>query len=436
MELYKIIERIAGTSSTNEKLAILTEHKDNTALKMAFYYAYHPQFNFYVKVSEKTIFEEQAYTRDLDEKFIKLLDNLNNRVYTGNEARSYVNDLIFELCAGDQKVFMGIINRDLRCGASSTLANKVWKNLIPEYPVMLCGKFDAKAKTYLEKFENNVGFIVQRKSDGGRLNIIVDEEGNVSYHSRNGSVLNLYGFFDTLFSKFKGYVFDGELLARDESGIVERKVSNGLYTKAVRGTLSKDEVRTMCFDVWDMIPIDEFKSGKGVETYENRLTQLLNACAGINPGVVQIVESLKVDTIKECVTFYNTMRLQGEEGAIIKVANSVWEDKRSKNAIKLKAEETGDFLCTGVEEGTGKYKGMIGALNIATSDNLLECNVGTGLSDEDRKKDPKEYINKIVEVAYNEVISSKGSKTKSLFLPVFKGIRYDKNVANSLSELK
>lgn len=436
--LYEIIQQIASTSSTNEKLEIMRKHKENAALRTAFYYAYHPQINFYVKLSETTVesIGEQMYCRELDETFINLLQNLSNRVYTGNEARSHVNDLLFELCKGDQKVFAGIINKDLRCGASGTLANKVWPNLVPEYPVMLCGKFDSKSKKFLEKFEGNVGFIVQRKSDGGRLNIIVDEEGNVSYHSRNGSELNLYGYFDDLFKQYKGFVFDGELLARGENGIVERKISNGLYTKAVRGTLSKDEVRTMCFDVWDMIDITEFKLGFGEERYEDRLTRLLNTVASINPGIVRVVESLKVDTLDECEKFYNRMRAEGEEGAIIKVANSIWEDKRSKSAVKLKAEETGDFLCTGYEEGTGKYAGMIGALKIETSDGLLKCNVGTGLDDDDRKRDPSYFVSKIVEVAYNEVISSKGKNTKSLFLPVYKQVRFDKNTANSLSELK
>jgi DNA ligase-1 len=104
--------------------------------------------------------------------------------------------------------------------------------------------------------------------------------------------------------------------------------------------------------------------------------------------------------------------------------------------VKLKAEESADLICVGVEKGAGKYANMIGNLICETSDGLLNTGVGTGLKDEDRSKDPSEFIGKIIEVAYNEVISSKGRDTKSLFLPVYKQIRFDKNVANSLKELK
>ena len=52
------------------------------------------------------------------------------------------------------------------------------------------------------------------------------------------------------------------------------------------------------------------------------------------------------------------------------------------------------------------------------------------------EKNPDEYIGKIIEVCYNSVIGSKGKDTKSLFLPVFKSIRLDKTVANTLAELK
>jgi len=68
---------------------------------------------------------------------------------------------------------------------------------------------------------------------------------------------------------------------------------------------------------------------------------------------------------------------------------------------------------------------------------LLRVNVGTGLSDEERQNFWVDGLQgKIVEVAYNEKITSKGKDTASLFLPRFMGIRLDKNVANTLGELK
>jgi hypothetical protein len=44
-------------------------------------------------------------------------------------------------------------------------------------------------------------------------------------------------------------------------------------------------------------------------------------------------------------------------------------------------------------------------------------------------------VGKIITVKYNEVIESQNGK-KSLYLPIFVEIREDKDVANSLTELK
>ena len=65
-------------------------------------------------------------------------------------------------------------------------------------------------------------------------------------------------------------------------------------------------------------------------------------------------------------------------------------------------------------------------LKIDLYDNVLFYNNGG---------EPFELIDKIVEVKYNEVISKKTSDVKSLFLPVFVDVRFDKDIANTLKEL-
>jgi DNA ligase-1 len=298
---------------------------------------------------------------------------------------------------------------------------------------MLCGKFNAATQKYLAKFENNVGFISQKKSDGGRVNITVDADGKVTYKSRSGNEVNLFHFFDTDFSRFPNTVFDGELIIRTSTGKPDRKASNGFYTKAVRGTISEEEAIRFNIELWDIIPLDEFNSGTGTVPYEDRLKRIMNI--KFSP-MVSVLESKKCSTLAECIKFYEKMRAEGEEGSIIKVANAVWQDGRGKNAIKLKAEETADLLCIGTEEGSGKYTGMIGNLVCVTSCRKLSVNPGTGLNDNDRARDPSYFVGNIIEIGYNEVIKSKGKETYSLFLPVYKQVRLDKTVANSLEELK
>jgi hemerythrin superfamily protein len=88
------------------------------------------------------------------------------------------------------------------------------------------------------------------------------------------------------------------------------------------------------------------------------------------------------------------------------------------------------------EEGVNKYTGQLGALVCESADGKVVVNVGSGLSDKQRKKFKPEFIiGKIVEITYNEKIAKKDSDIFSLFLPRFMKIRDDKNVANDFEEI-
>ena len=431
MNITQILSEIASDPSTNAKKAIIASNVSNDLLKQAFFYAYNPRFNFWIKADSLPTKTGKA---NVSAETFKVLDRLVAREVTGNAARDVVTAHLNTLTQADQQLMINIMNHDLRCGASDTLASKVWPKLVPEYPVMLCDKFSEKTRKYLEKFENKCGFNVSLKEDGGRVLITVEDDGKVVARSRNGSELNVFGLFDADFSAYRGMVFDGELIIKNADGTPDRKFSNGIYTKLVRNTATKDEVNKFTIVLWDVIALAEYLAGKGEVTYEDRWTSLLKVAPTWSKRV-KVVEGKNVKTIAECLKFYDEMRDRKQEGAIIKVLESVWEDKRSKNSVKLKNESEGDFLCTGTEDGQGKYAGMIGALVCEDSTGRLKFSVGTGLNDEDRQKDPIEYIGKIIQVKFNEVITSKNKTTSSLFLPVFSTVRFDKKIANSLSEL-
>ena len=139
---------------------------------------------------------------------------------------------------------------------------------------------------------------------------------------------------------------------------------------------------------------------------------------------------------EEAFVQYNLNLKNGLEGCILKNPNATWSSKRSNDYLKMKAELTADLLVIGYklgEPGT-KFATVLGALICTTSDSKLVVNVGSGFKDFERE-DPESYVGKIVEVKYNEVISSKNATTNSLFLPIFSCIREDKSEANSLKDL-
>lgn len=431
--VYAIIQELAATRSSNDKKAILQREVANEDLKTFFRLALSNQIRFYQKKPISST--NKVVGIELADAMNRLENNIANRILTGNSAILYIADLFNWVSDEDEVVLKLILQKKSGCDLGSALVNKIWPKLIPEFPVMLCEKYTKKTEDYLKSFEGKDAFNVSLKEDGGRVLITVDSDGEVSMLSRNGSELNVYGLFDKYFSPCKDQVFDGELIIKNKDGTPNRKLSNGIYTKLVRNTATKDEVNQFAIILWDVIPLDEYLNEVGTKPYSYRLNELKIYESSLwNNGPVKVVENKNVSTLEECFEFYDQMRQRQQEGSIIKVNSAVWTNARSKNSVKQKAEESGDFLCTGVELGQGKYSGMIGNLICETSDGKVKFNVGTGLKDSDR--DPNiEYVGKIVECKFNELISSKNKTTFSLFLPVFSQIRHDKNVANSMSEL-
>jgi DNA ligase-1 len=72
------------------------------------------------------------------------------------------------------------------------------------------------------------------------------------------------------------------------------------------------------------------------------------------------------------------------EGVMIKDPACAYEKKRSRALLKVKKFEDTEAVVTGHQEGTGKYKGMMGALNVKDTTGA-EFKVGSGFSDAQRK---------------------------------------------------
>lgn len=93
---------------------------------------------------------------------------------------------------------------------------------------------------------------------------------------------------------------------------------------------------------------------------------------------------------------------------------------------------------TGMTEGTGKAKDMMGSISAESSDGLLKCDVGSGFTDTMRIDfwlNEYEKIGNIVTIKANEVISNRNNNTKSLFLPIFIEERFDKTEADNLQRV-
>lgn len=437
--INKIFETLASDNGRNFKIDYLKQHKDNVQLKKAIFLALDPYTQFFIRKIPAYVSGETIHSLDYA---MGEVCRLASREYTGNKAIEHLTYVLSTVSPDDAKVIERIIEKDLKCGVSESTANKVWPNLIPEYPCML-------ASAYEQKLVDKVKWpaIVQVKMDGMRFNAIV-KNGKCEFRSRNGKLIDIPSVeFTRPFIHMSDYwgidmMFDGELLCKDKAEeILDRKTGNGILNKAVKGTMSEAEASMVCATLWDAVPLESFTAGKHEEDYSIRLAKLFNAiddCKGTTfyGHLIDKVWSRQVDDINEARVLFEKFLGEGQEGIILKTRDGIWEDKRAKHQIKFKGEFECDLICTAWEEGTGKNAGRLGALQLESACGQLKVGVGSGLTDEDRNNIKPDVVGKIITVKYNAIVDDKTKDTKSLFLPIFLEVREDKDTADTLEGLK
>ncbi len=457
IQINFILDTLRSSSSSNFKREVLKDEKDNQELKRFLIAVYNPRINYFMtKLPEYTRFLDNETTL---EGMYKLLDMLSGRKVTGSAAQELVSDFLSHSSQYIIELFELCILRDLRSNIGLTLINDAFNNLIPEVPYMRCSSLNGQI---IEDFDKEESFFVQLKCDGIFSYIIV-EQGKVSLSTRAGTIW----YSDKLQEELKDLpdcVLIGEALIIEDNKALSRKIGNGLINSFIKreATLEsyKDKVdkaktkaseqkllieasrkiseygntdKGLRFILWDSLSLKEFSAGYSERRYESRLFTTFKIIEGIN--CLYIVDSEEVSSVKEAQAVAVKVMAQGLEGVIIKKKNAKFENKTSKDMVKIKAVLDADLICTAIEEGKGKYEGKIGALVLETSCGRLQVKVGTGLKDKDRELPAEFYLNKVVEIQYNEFIQSKSKNKASLFLPVFVEVREDKTQTTPYQEL-
>lgn len=435
--ILQILEDIGSDTKRSHKLSIVENNKDNELFKKVLKLALDPYIQFYIrKIPEYFLIGGKDLSWALSE-----LDKISSRQLTGHAGIEHLASILSNLSEDDAIVIERIIGKDLRCGAAEGIINAVIPNFIPEYPCLL-------AKDYDQKSIKNIQWPAtgQEKSDGGRINIHVDGD-NIVICGRSGRSIDLLGHVENdmeLLGKQFPYpvVFDGELLVKDEVGTMTRRSGNGIMNKAIKGTINDEEASAVYFQLWDVIPKDQFLKEKSEDSYDVRFDLLKNAIEKVKSNKYSLIPYCIVNNLEEATEYFNKMLSDGKEGIILKnLKNNPWENKRSKNMLKFKALLEADMQIIGYKDGEGKFAGQVGSIEVASSDRKVEVNI-SGFSDEvrmDITNRKNELMNSIVSVKYNERIKSKEKGRQnldSLFLPRFGEFRLDKTVANSSDEIK
>jgi len=395
---------------------------DNDEFFEGLMFALHPMTTFGVKqVPFSTVASADKQEADHN-TFMGLCEALATRELTGHAARDAIYDMM--LASGQEQWddwFRRILIQDMRAGFSESTVNKAVKKakkldyLIPVFECMLAHDSKKHEKKVCGKKQ------IEVKLDGVRVLTIIKTNGEITQHSRNGRELKNFGHTKEELAQLSfdvDMVLDGEIMSSN---------FQDLMTQVNRQ--SDVDAGDAVLNVFDILPLSEFLAG------ESKLYQIVRSrtIANLNELYGDIFNSIRflrnevidLDTTAGMVRYkeINKKALDGGyEGIMLKDIHAKYQCKRSAHWLKLKPVITVDLKVTGIEEGTGKHEGKMGALVCEGVDDgrNIVVNVGSGFTDDMRESfwDTK-LIGEVVEVMADAVTQSRDGEDYSLRFPRF-----------------
>lgn len=423
-EIIFLLDEIASRSSRNEKEHLIRENISDECFLFVLKAALDPFVTY--GIGTFPVCKENTSGKDICfEELGTLLGMLADRRLSGNAAKDALVQYGERLNFDSAELLQRIVLKDLRAGFSESTVNKIRPGTITTFDCMLAHPFS--------KFSEKVKYpvAVEPKLDGVRVLSFVDVKARtVKFFSRSGREFTTFDHLIEHALSFAECLCHDDLFS-DGKVVLDSEVVSGVFNETVSQVRKKDVQATDAkLYVFDALPYftfanDEKKGCQLSGTYSQRRDRLEIAQATCASDEFVKILPLKIaNEESEVYELYQSFRSMNLEGAIVKDMSGLYERKRSKNWLKIKAEESVDVRVVGWISGTGKYLGMIGALVVDF--NGVEVNVGSGLTDGLRGANPRELLDRLIEVEYHEI-----TPDGSLRHPRFKRFRDDKDTDDS-----
>ena len=363
--------------------------------------------------------------------------NLINRHITGDAARNLVNSLMDQATKDQWNYwYRRILIKDLRCGVSEKTINKVLKgrfSKIQPVPVFEC-MLAHDGANHEKKITGKK--LLEPKLDGVRvLTLINPAAGTAIQYTRNGKILENFSHITDAIEKNmhlfeRAIVLDGEMVSSSFQALMTQ-----VHRKE---NVQAQDARLMLFDI---IPLSEFQIGKSTLGQRRRSNLLKTMKPQFDLiGNIDVVPQTEVDLdsyVGELQFMdYNKWAIdKGFEGIMIKDPNAKYECKRSTSWLKQKPFIEVSLSVVGVEEGTGRNQGKLGALICEGKDDdrVIQVNVGSGFTDADRDEfwgSRQEVVGQIIEIRADAVTQNQDG-SYSLRFPRFlrfRGFRVNEKI--------
>ena len=408
-EVIKLFKQIQETSSTNDKKTIITANKDNELFKKCLRFLL--DGNIITGISAKKIKKKVYKSEYILPTFEDVMKYLNqNNTGTDNDI-SMVQSFL-DVHDDNREFYEQMITKTFRLGADKKVVNACIPGLIPTWDVMLGTSIEHCS------IPENTWFSLSQKLNGNRCTYY-----NGDFYTRQNKKYIGLDHIKADIEKIpnaKDYVFDGELIYKNNEGLSDSMAFQKGTGIAQSKTDLKEELKLVLFDV---LPKEEFEAKASKDTYKSRKQKLLQL-KDYETENIKIVDMFYEGTDQsEIWKWLDYAEEHDMEGLMISL-DSPYECKRTKTLIKVKKFFDFDLEIVDFEEGTGRNKGKLGAFVVDYKGNRVK--VGSGFSDEERNefwKNKEGLIGRVITVKYKEVTTDKKTGLESLQFPIYCGLR-------------
>lgn len=419
--MFENITELQKAHGQKGKEAVLRKYRDDEPFRRFLYYALNQSMTY--NLSEKTLRSnvDKDACKNMPLVFFEDLfsccEYLSRLRGLDDATIRQVKVLLYgqSFSVSDRELMIQLLAKTVRLGVTAKTVNKVIPGLIPSWEVQQAFPIDRYP------IENGTEFWLTQKLNGNRATFY-----NGRLIARSGTP---YTGLDHIVRAVSGFcakyevVLDGELILSDKGNLSD----NEAFRKAT-GILNSDGNKTgICFMIFDMIPVSDFDSASPKYSYSARRRALDKCSSSLETACTHVLPVLyhgsDINVIDQMLS---RMVAEDKEGLMLNTDVPYYRT-RHRGILKIKRFYTMDLPIIGMEEGSGRLSGTLGALILDYKGNSVK--VGSGFSDEQRSQYWEmrdDMLGMLCEVKYKEISYDKHTGMESLQFPVFVRIRNDK----------
>ena len=416
LRFQEFVDEMGLNNSSNYKKEVLEKYIDDEDVRFMLHYVFNP---YIVNgISKGKLAKKFESLPEIELSCKEVLETVA-AMRTGNdEAIKIVKGFMSKLNAKQKGLFARVVNKDLPLGIGVLTINKVMRDLIPTFNVMLAAKYEDNID-YVEGKE----FTLTKKIDGSRI-VMLKDEGVVKFYTRAGQPYEgLIELENDAKNLPDNIMLDGELTLMNVDGLDSAEQ----YKKTMMITRRNGIKMGVKMLVFDAMSVTDFYLENCPTPYSDRRNLLQNISQSSQLTFFEVLPILYQGRDRTQIErVLNEQIANGEEGIMLNLNDGLYAFNRTKELLKVKRMHDVDLEVIRLDSGSNSNKDRLGAFIVSYKGH--EVRVGSGIDKETREQvwaNPDEYIGQVIKVQYFEETSNQQGGV-SLRFPVFLGFRDDK----------